>query len=279
MDRLRFNEESKGLVINFSHHGDLPSQASVRIYVGNQEGIKTGDKVLLYHYNSESNKLESLPYSSGYTVDADGYVTVQILHCSNYVLLTEVPDNSVVTALINQISVSVTDKILYFGGTAGATADYIITLPSTLEWISSKDKTSSSAVGAVNITFTSDKPEVAAVDSRGHLIAKSVGTCTISAKVILYNGKTKTYKTTITVKEPNITIIKSKTTMKIGDTFVFKLKVYGFKKADITWLTTQKSIVQINTKTGKATAISAGVDYIVAKAGNKQINVKVIVFQ
>ena len=192
-------EESKGLVINFSHHGDLPSQATVRIYVANQEGIKSGDKVELYYYNSETNKLESLP-SSMYTVDADGYVTVQILHCSNYVLLTDAPDKTKVTALIDQISISVKDKVLYKGGKSGAITDYTVTLPSTLEWVPSKGKTTSSAIGAVNITFVSDNPKIVTVNKKGHLVAKSIGTCTISAKVKLYNGKTKTYKTTIEVK-------------------------------------------------------------------------------
>lgn len=273
------SKQSKGLVINFSHHGDLPSQANVRIFVGNQEGIRAGDNVILYYYNSETNKLDSLPYSSGYTVDADGYVTVQILHCSNYVLLTESPDYSVVTAIIDQIIVSVTEKTLYLGGTTGDTTDYIITLPSTLEWVSAKNKASSSAVGAVNITFTSDNPKVAVVDNLGHITAKSIGTCTISTKVILYNGKTKIYKTNITVKEPYISISKSKKTMKVGDTFLFAVHIDGFKNENIKWSTSKKSIIEINSKTGKATAVSSGVDYIVAKVGNKKIKVKVVVSQ
>jgi hypothetical protein len=273
------DEQRKGLVINFSHHGDLPSQASVRIYVGSHEGIKSGDKVLLYYYNSETNKLDSLPYSSGYTVDAVGYVTVQILHCSNYVLLTKAPDNRVVTALIDQISAYVTEKTLYLGGTTGFSTDYIITLPSTLEWVPKNDKTSSTAVGAVNIAFTSNNPKVATVDNLGHITAQSIGTCTISAKVILYSGKTKIYKTTFSVKEPYIDISKSKKTMKVGDTFSFEVKIYGFKKENIKWSTSKKSIIDINSKTGKVTAVSSGVDYIVAEVGNKKIKLKVVVSQ
>ncbi len=189
----------KGLVINFSHHGDLPSQASVRVYVGNQEGVKAGDTVLLYYYNSDTNKLESLP-GSEYTVDADGYVTVQILHCSDYVLLPKAADKSMVTALIDQVGITLKDKTLYLQGSK-QTADYVVTLPSTLEWVSSKDDVTGGAVGAVYITFATDNPKVVTVSKRGHLIAKSAGTCTVSAKVKLYNGKTKTYKTTITVKK------------------------------------------------------------------------------
>ena len=192
--------ESKGLLINFSHHGELPAQASVRIYVGNQEGVKAGDKVLLYYHNSETNKLESLP-SSSYTVDADGYVTVQILHCSNYVLLPKAADQSIVTALIDQVVVAVKSKTLSLGSKSGSATDYSVTLPSTLEWVFPKENTSGSAVGAVYITFTSDRPKVVSVNNKGHLLARSAGTCTVTAKVKLYNGETKTYKTTVTVKK------------------------------------------------------------------------------
>lgn len=271
------SEGEKGLVINFAYHGELPEQASVRVYVGNQEGINPGDNILLYYYNSDTSKLESLPYNSGYIVDANGYVTIQILHCSDYVLLTDTPDKSVVTTLIDQINVSISSKLLYYGGSIGDTAEYNIKLPSTLEWISKGEKTSSSAIGAVKITFTSTNPKVATIDNKGHIVAKSIGTATVTAEVKLYDGSTKTYKATITVKEPYITISKSIPTMKLGDTYTFTVNAYGYKKTDVIWTTSIKNVVNINKKTGKTTAVSAGTDYIVAKVGGSSVKIKVVV--
>jgi hypothetical protein len=79
----------------------------------------------------------------------------------------------------------------------GKKADIKVTLPDTLVWNSSRDKNS---VNAVKITFKSEKPGVVTVDSKGHLTAKSAGKSTISVKVTLPDGTSKTYKVTITVK-------------------------------------------------------------------------------
>lgn len=76
----------QGLVIYYNHSGVLPGPSEVKIYVGDREDIKPGSKVDMYYFNSNTEKLESLP-DSEYTVDKDGYVTVKITHCSNYVLI------------------------------------------------------------------------------------------------------------------------------------------------------------------------------------------------
>jgi hypothetical protein len=65
--------------------------------------------------------------------------------------------------------------------------------------------------------------------------------------------------------------------MKLGETFVFTVNVYGLKKSDVIWTTTNKNVISINKKTGKATATTIGTDYIVAKAGDFSVKIKVVV--
>ena len=76
---------NKGLVLSFDHIGVLPSVASVKISAL-EKGFKPGQTLYFYYYNPTTKQIESLS-KDAYTVDADGYVTVQIYHCSDYVLL------------------------------------------------------------------------------------------------------------------------------------------------------------------------------------------------
>ncbi len=91
-----------GLVVSFGHHGILPAQARVRIYVGDQKGVKAGDQVYLYHYNSEAGKLEALPNSTNYKVDEDGYISIDLIHCSDYVILPKEAGGKDVISLADQ---------------------------------------------------------------------------------------------------------------------------------------------------------------------------------
>ncbi len=190
-----------GLVINFSNKGTLPSQASVRTYVGGlADNTLRNKKVYVYYYNPVTGKLEILPYSSGYKVDKDGYVTINIVHCSEYVILPKQADKNTVISLGGQISVTPEKKTLYIGGTKGSSANMKITLPDTLELVSSlKEKTTSSAVGAVTVYYQSDNKKVATIDKNGKIIVKGIGTTTITST--LYDNTKVTIKTKITVKK------------------------------------------------------------------------------
>lgn len=189
-----------GLLINFSHDGDLPSQASIRMYVGNM-GYSEGDRLYLYHYNSESGKLETLPYSSNYVVDRDGYITIKVVYCSQYVLLPKQAKEEIITSLRNQISVEPKKVTLKPGSNKNKTAVIQVNLPKTLEQVKDlKDKTSGSAIGAVRITYKSSNSKVASVDSKGKITAKKAGKAVITVKTTLYSGKTKTFKVSVIVK-------------------------------------------------------------------------------
>jgi hypothetical protein len=264
-------------VISFGHDGILPSQASVRIYVGDQENVKTGSKIYLYHYNYDTDKLEALPYASGYVVDKDGYITINIVHCSDYVVLSEEPVSNQITSLLDQITVKPIKKTIYLGGNSSETA-IEVDLPSTLELVNSiEDNASQAAIGGVTIAYSSSNKKVATIDKAGKIKAVGEGKAVITTSITLYSGEVKIVKTSINIKKPYITLTSKKSIMVVGDSFTFKANAYGVDVNDIVWTTTEKSIIYINKKTGKAIAKSVGTDYVVAKVGNIYVKLKVIV--
>ncbi|TAH73857.1 MAG: hypothetical protein EWM47_01985 [Anaerolineaceae bacterium] len=201
MDSQTGSNEQNSLVINFGHHGDLPAQARVRMFVGDM-GYKEGDKLYLYYYNSETGKLDTLPFSTNYVVDSEGYITVDVIHCSDYVLLPDKAKSGTITSLRKQISVTPNKITLHLGSKDKSSASLEVNLPKTLEQVVNlKDKTSGSAIGAVKITYKSGNTRVATVDSSGKITAKKNGKANITVTVTLYSGKTITFKISVTVKK------------------------------------------------------------------------------
>lgn len=265
------------LLVDFAHDGMLASQAGVRIYVGDILNANPEDRIFLYHLNEETGKLEALPYGSDYKVDKDGYITVNIVHCSDYVVMTEKANAIQVTSLLNQIKVTPSKKTLYIGGNDSKT-EISVNLPGTLEVVKSlKDSTAGSAIGGVTVKYTSSNKKVVTVNSTGKVTATGTGTATISTAVTLYSGEVKVFKSVITVKKPYIIITGSKTALKVGEVYNFKAKAYGLDTEDIVWSTTSKSVVVINKSSGKARAASKGTDYVVAKISGVSVKVKVVV--
>jgi hypothetical protein len=200
LDEQKKDQDSVALVVDFAHEGLLPSQASVRIYVGNQEGVTPGTKVYLYHYNEDLGKLETLPYGYHVTVDKDGYITLNILQCSDYIVCTEEADPKKFVSLKNQIKVTPA-KITLSKAKGKSSSKMKITLPITLEWVSSLDQpTSQSAVGGVTVSFASSDKKIATVDSKGNIKAKAPGKAVITATITLYSKKTKKVEIAVHVK-------------------------------------------------------------------------------
>lgn len=73
--------QAEGLIFSFNHSGELPSGTIIKAYVG--DTFQAGERVQLSYYNETLKKLEE---TKEYSVDADGYVSVVIPHCSIYVL-------------------------------------------------------------------------------------------------------------------------------------------------------------------------------------------------
>jgi uncharacterized protein YjdB len=199
LDEVLGSERDNFIVFRFAHEGRLPATASVRIYVGNHQGFTAGKKIYLYHINQATGKLETLPFSSDYVIDEKGYITINIVHCSDYVAFLEKPKDTV--SLRNQIKVSPTKATLYVKNKKQNSTDIVIGLPYTLEIVKSlKDGTSQTAVGGVTVTYSSSNSKVVKVNKKGHITAVGVGKAVITTTIKLYSGKTKIVKTTITVK-------------------------------------------------------------------------------
>ena len=193
------SERDNVVVFRFAHDGLLPSTASVRIYVGDQKGFTTGKKIYLYHLDQATGKLEELPFSSDYVIDEKGYITINIVHCSDYVALLKKPKGTV--SLVNQIKISPTKATLSIKNKKKNSTNIIIKLPNTLEIVKSlKDETSQKAVGGATVKYSSSNNKIVKVDKKGHVTAVKAGKAVITTTVKLYSGKTKTVKTTIIVK-------------------------------------------------------------------------------
>ncbi|WP_310603273.1 CehA/McbA family metallohydrolase [Anaerosporobacter sp.] len=188
LESLSSTAKKQGITLDFGQSGILPSAATVRIYVGNNTGMEAGKKVYLYRYNEKATTGSKLKNEArleegskvAYTVDKDGYITIDIKQCSTYVVLTSKASKEIVATLFEQVQ-SVSKKTI----SAKKTASIAIVLPLEAE-------------GAKVVYSTSDK-KVATVSSKGKVTAKKAGKATITAKVTI-NGVTKSYKTTITVK-------------------------------------------------------------------------------
>lgn len=97
---LNFVSEQKGKIdaiaenkdktyLSFTHHGNLPSEATINVYVGDK--YANGEKLYLYYYNEENDTVEYVDH--GLKVK-NGYVTFKINHCSDYFLTGAVVNNA-----------------------------------------------------------------------------------------------------------------------------------------------------------------------------------------
>ncbi|MEG1495332.1 MAG: hypothetical protein RR047_00975 [Bacilli bacterium] len=67
--------------VSFKHHGSLPSEATIKIYVGNR--YQNGQKLYLYYYNENKKQIE---YIDNAILVKNGIVEFKIDHCSEYFL-------------------------------------------------------------------------------------------------------------------------------------------------------------------------------------------------
>lgn len=86
---LKSEENHDKLYLSFSHHGVLPSEATMRIPVNGK--YSDGTKLYLYYYNEEDDEIEYI--DRGLKVK-DGYVEFKIDHCSDYFLTTTIVNDA-----------------------------------------------------------------------------------------------------------------------------------------------------------------------------------------
>jgi hypothetical protein len=219
----------------------------------------------LYYYNPISKRLELQAVG---VVDKQGNVEFPFTHASDYVIVLS--DTALLSDAIDRIAVTPVKKTLYIGGTKGNSVIIKSVIPDVVQ------NTVSDGLCDMIITYKSSNPKVATVSDSGEVVAKKAGTITITTTIII-DGVEKSYQTTIKVKEAYIKFTKYTKTMKLGETYTFQTAGYGIETDDITYKTSAKSIVTINNFSGKATAKSAGIDYVIAKAGDVKVKIKVVV--
>lgn len=184
-----------GVEVQFEQEGVLPIEAKVTVYVG--DSFKPNQKVYLYRVDPETGMLICVPNST-YRVNADGTIDLNVIQGDEYVILSKAAKSKEKVAVIDQVEVP--EKI---SCEKGSKTTIQIELPATLTQVASmKDfdsNVSQSTYGAV-ITYKSSNTKVATVSKTGVITTKKAGKATITVTVKLSNGKTKNYKTEVTVK-------------------------------------------------------------------------------
>lgn len=75
--------------LSFSHHGSLPTSASIKVDVSDK--FKDGNKLYLYYYNEDIKKIEFIEKD---IIVTDGYAEFSIDHCSQYFLTDAIVNNA-----------------------------------------------------------------------------------------------------------------------------------------------------------------------------------------
>ena len=119
------------------------------------------------------------------------------------------------------------------------------------------------------VTWESSDKAIATVDSNGKVIAKKVGTTTITVKTS--NNKTATYKLTVIAKPVEVTGIELTETNKeveVGEQFtlVANIQPTNATNKTITWESSNKAIATVSN--GKVTALKDGTVTITATTYN-----------
>lgn len=84
---LKLEDDMK--VLSFAHQGILPKNTKVKIYV--HDKYSNNEKINMYYYDSD---VELLRYKNSYTVDDEGYILINLDHCSDYILTGAIVQNA-----------------------------------------------------------------------------------------------------------------------------------------------------------------------------------------
>lgn len=133
----------------------------------------------------------------------------------------------------------------------------------------SKYTLKASASYSTKVTWKSSNNKIATVSSKGVVTPKKAGKVTITASAF---GKKVTCK--VTVKNPTLSVNKTKISLKRKKSYTVKAKAVPNKK--ISWSSKNKNIATVNSK-GKITGKKKGTTYIYAKVNGLKKTIKVTV--
>jgi hypothetical protein len=148
----------------------------------NTADLVAGKVLHLYKYSTKTGIYKAVN-SKKYTVGADGSVSVSVADKATYKLVS----GTEAKAATSQIKATYAAKKTAVTLKNGKTTSFALK--------KGADKSS-----IKSITYTSSDKKVATVSKKGKITAKAAGKATVSAKITLKNGKTKTLKMKVTVK-------------------------------------------------------------------------------
>lgn len=254
------SEENLAVKLTFAQDQELHFDITLRIPF---EKAQIGKIANIYVENKTSEKPE-LHFVE--KILFNGYMEVSLTKLQAYTLI--ISDKMIVGDILQSITVTPAKKTLYVGGNKDNKFTLQTELPQVLR------KASTCGYCDIQVTYRTDNKKVATVSAAGRITAKKTGKATITTTVTV-NGETVSFQTVVTVKKAYITITESTDSLRVGETYTFKAKGYGVDVKTIRFTTSKVSIVTIDKKTGKAKAVSAGTDYVIAKAGNIKVTKKV----
>ena len=264
-DILTQLEQHHGMVplqLSLAHSGSFGFGATLRMRIDEKEAGRIGN---VYYYNEATGELSLQAFGR---CETNGYIELLFTHASDYVLVLD--DGELLQTEMNRIRVTPIKKTLYVGGTKDKNANIKLTYPDSL---SSQQRYRGNEQ---TITYHSSKKKVVSVTASGKITALKQGNTTVTTKITI-NGVSVSIPSAITVKKASIKLIKRTGSLKKGEKYTFQAKGYGIDSAKISWSTTAPSILKINKKTGRVTAVSTGTAYVIAKQGKVLVKYKVIV--
>lgn len=181
-------EDASTYVASFGYSGELPGATTVSLYVG--DSYEEGDVVYYYHYtskNSANNSESSLDYTGSAVVDADGYISIVIRHCSDYVL-TDVVTGTAVEEIT--IDASILEELESF--TVGDEAELVAMV--------SPDNAT-----VQEVAWTSSDETVVTISEDGIVKAVGVGKATIAATAKDDSGIKATYEIEVAAPDNSVT--------------------------------------------------------------------------
>lgn len=198
LNELVDGTNNQGHILELADNLAVPDGSTLKINMKQQLGYQSGSSVYIYRYNKELNVLDSIAKVK-YSVDVEGYISVNLKHGDTYVIVDYKADSSVKRTLLQQIQ-SDTKLTIAKGKSVSIgveLADVIVAVPSFSD---SQKRRYGNETMLVTVSYSSSSLAVATVSKDGIIKAKRAGTVIITTKVTLQNGQTKTSKTKVIVK-------------------------------------------------------------------------------
>ena len=192
------------------------------------------------------------------TVDAQG--VIHPLKLGKVVLTATTTDGTnlsarceaeVVAPLAQSVSLEPTSLSLYVGQTDRLSATVV------------------PAQALQQVTFTSSRPDIVAVNDRGEVTARALGEAVLTATTTDGSNRTAQCKVqVVTTPAAQVTLNKESVTLKATDTFQLEATVSPASTTDktIRWSSTNEEVAKVDAS-GKVTALSVGNATITATCG------------